>query len=295
MSTSGLFNNKWLPLWLAGPQLVIVLIFFYWPTIQALWWSFTLERPFGGGSTFVGLYNYQELFEDPELLYSLWISIVFAIGTTGVSIFGAMLLAVAADRKIRAKRVFRNVLVWPYAIAAPVVGVTFSFLMHPVVGAFSILNTISPELWQPAINGVHAMIMIVLASAWTQIPFFFIIFLSGLQAIPDTYHHAAAIDGAGPWRRLKDIQLPLMTPFIFFALIMGMSDSFTGSFGIIHTMTQGGPGGATNLLVYKIYSDGFVGLDLSGSSAQSVLLMILVVIFTVLNFRFIERKVHYQR
>lgn len=295
MNPSAQFPNRWLPLLLAAPQLLIVFLFFYWPACQAINWSFHLEQPFGNGSVFVGLDNYARLFTDDRFHEVIWTTIVFTVGGAGTAILAALALAGFADLNIKGRKLFHNLLIWPFALAPAVFGAVAQFFANPVIGPLAFLNTISPGLWAPATNGAHALILVTLAFAWTQLPFNFIIFAAGLQSVPVTYLQAAALDGAGPVRRFMDIQLPMLTPFIFFVLVMNIIHSLTDSFALIDTLTQGGPGTATTNLVYKIYSDGFVGLDLSGSSTLSVILMAVIILITAVQFGFIERRVSYRR
>lgn len=288
------FQNKWLPLALLAPQLLIVFVFFYWPTAHALYWSFTLEQAFGGGSVWVGLQNIKAVLLSPEYRTSLLITMIFTLASAALALSAGLILATFADRVLKGRRLYRTGLIWPYAVAAPAVGAMFRFVFNPEVGIAKYLNSFIPGIWNPAIDGLDAMIMVILAAAWQSTAYNFIFFLAGMQAIPKSFTEAAAIDGAGPWRRFRDIILPLLSPTFFFLAVVNITDQFTISFGIIKVMTQGGPGGATNTLVYKIYRDGFVGLDLSGSAAQSVLLMLLIILLTVFQFRYIERRVHYK-
>ena len=205
----------------------------------------------------------------------------------------ALILALFADRQLRGYKSFRIGLIWPYAVAAPAIGLAFRFIFNPSAGVASYLNYAFPDIWNPVMNGSHAMTMVIIAGAWKQVSYSFIFFLAGLQAIPRSLTEAAAMDGAHPLRRMMDIQLPLLTPTFFFLLVINITDSFTDSFGIVDTMTSGGPARATNLMVYKIYEDGFRGLDYSGAAAQSIILMTLVIALTVIQFRYIERRVHY--
>ena len=289
----GKFASRWWSLILALPQLAIILTFFYWPSLQALFWSVSLERPFGGGASFIGLDNFAALLRDAEFRRSIGLSLIFTGLSSVLAVSGGLLLAVAVRHVGRGGKLFRNILIWPQAIAAPVVGVTLHFLANPVYGPMALLNRIWPGLWQPATDGVAAMAMVVAGYVYLSISFNFVILFAGLQSIPQDCLEAAMLDGAGPLRRFRDIELPLLTPSLFFALVMEVGGSFTQSFGLVDTLTHGGPGGATNILVYKIYSDGFLGLDLSKSSAESVILMGFLILMTVLQFRFLERRVSY--
>ena len=291
--SSRVFKNRWIGYALILPQLIIVLVFFIWPSIQALLWSFHLEEPFGGGSVFVGFNNFVRLFQSPEYLRSVRITLIFAVSTIALSMSTALLLAIFANQIRKGAKLIRSALIWPYAISAPAVALTFKFIFNPYIGILGKLNQLHPGIWNPFQQGEHALFMVIIAFSWQNIAVNFIFFLAGLQDIPSETIEAAALDGAGIWRRVWHILLPLLTPTSFLLLVLNIADSFTQSFGIINVMTQGGPGGATKTLVYQVYADGFVGLDLSGSAAQSLLLMILVTILTGLQFRFVERNVHY--
>ena len=294
MTKRALFRGKWLPVTLLAPQMLIIFIFFYWPSAQAMYWSFTLERPFGGGAVWVGLDNLRNILNSAEYRNSITVTLIFSAATTALAMAAGLILAIATDRGLRGMRQGRIALIWPYAVAAPAAALAFQFVFHPSVGIFSYLNDVAPGTWSPRTLGTHAMIMVIVCAAWKQTAYNFLFFLAALQAVPKSIIEAGAVDGAGPLRRVKDLILPMMTPTIFFLLIINITEAFTDSFGIIHVMTQGGPGGATNLMVYKIYADGFIGLDLSGSAAQSLILMVLVILLTAIQFRFIERRVHYQ-
>ena len=288
------FRTLWLGVALIAPQLLLVLTFFYWPTGAALFWAFTLEQPWGGGSAFVGFENFANVFSDPFYWASVGRSIVFALGAAGLSMGIALVLALFCDRQLRGHAYYRTALVWPFAVAAPAAAVAFRYVFAPEAGVFSALNAIYPNLWNPATNGTHAMIMIIVAYGWKYIAYNFIFFLAGLQSIPRALVEAGAMDGAGVLRRMRDIQLPLLAPTFFFLLVINLTDSFVDSFGIVDITTEGGPSKATELMVYKIYFDGFKGLDYSGAAAQSIVLMLLVMGLTFVQFRYVERKVHYK-
>lgn len=278
---------------MVAPQLLIIFVFFYWPSSQALYWAFTLEQPWGGGNEWVGFENFAFLLSDDLYWQSVRVSVIYALATTALAMGMALILALFADRQLRGYKSFRIGLIWPYAVAAPAIGLAFRFIFNPSAGVASYLNYAFPDIWNPVMNGSHAMTMVIIAGAWKQVSYSFIFFLAGLQAIPRSLTEAAAMDGAHPLRRMMDIQLPLLTPTFFFLLVINITDSFTDSFGIVDTMTSGGPARATNLMVYKIYEDGFRGLDYSGAAAQSIILMTLVIALTVIQFRYIERRVHY--
>ena len=288
-----IFKHQRLPYLLILPELLIILVFFYWPSIKAIFWSLTLEPPFGGPAQWVGLDNFKELLDSEEYYSSAGVTLLFAFWTTLISMGLALILALFVDRVIRGLVAYRATLMWPYAIAAPAVAVAFQFIFQPGVGFFAFLNDIWPGIWDPAIDGYDALVMVIIAASWKSITYNFIFFLAGLQSIPKTFVEAAALDGADPIQRFFTIVFPLLSPTFFFLLVINVTDSFTEGFGIINVMTQGGPGGATNILVYKLYQDGFIGLDLSSSSAQSVILMVLVILLTFIQFRWIERRIHY--
>lgn len=289
------FANRFLPFWLSAPQLLVMLLFFYLPIFMAFYWSFHLERPFGGGSEFVGWENYQRTFSDEEFWQSLWRTMGFTLLATVLSIIVALVIALACDRGVRLSSITRNIMMWPKGIAAASVGVIFIFLSNPFQGVLAPLNTVFPDLWNPRTDPTDSWIMLLIANTWNALTFSFIILLAGLQGIPNYLYKAAAVDGAGSWRRLWDIQLPLLTPQLFIVSILEVADSLVASFALVATMTQGGPGDATNFLVYKIYRDGFAGYDLSGAATQTALLMIVVAAVTSFQYFFVERKIEYQR
>ena len=287
------FKNNWVAALMVAPQLLIIFIFFYWPTSQALYWAFTLEQPWGGGNTWVGLDNFRDILTDDLYWMSIRVSVVYALGSTIIAVGMALILAVFVDRQLRGYRAYKIGMMWPYAIAAPAVGLAFRFIFNPGAGIMLYVNQVFPGVWDPNTDGGQAMAMVIIAGAWKQVAYNFIFFLAGLQSIPRSLLEAGAMDGARVLRRMRDIQLPLLAPTFFFVLVINITDSFTDSFGIIDTMTGGGPARATNLMVFKIFNDGFQGMDYSGAAAQSIILMILVVSLTIVQFRYIERKVHY--
>jgi sn-glycerol 3-phosphate transport system permease protein len=287
------FRNLWLPYLLLAPQVVITLIFFIWPASQALFQSLLVEDPFGLRSEFVWFQNFEELFTDPLYADSLLITAVFSISTTFLALSSGLLLAVMADRVIKGAPAYKGALLWPYAVAPAVAGVLWLFLFSPANGIIALtLKTLGYD-WNHVLNGGEAMLLVVLAATWKQIAYNFLFFLAGLQMIPKSLLEAAAIDGAGPGKRFWTIIFPLLSPTTFFLLVVNVVYAFFDTFGIIHAVTSGGPAGATNILVYKVYSDGFVGLDLGGSAAQSVVLMLIVITLTVAQFRYLERRVQY--
>ena len=294
MERRATFKNLWLAGGLIAPQLLLVFVFFYWPASQAIYWAFTTQPPFGGGNEWVGLQNFQQIFADRVYWNSVVASVVFAVSATALSIAMSVLLAVMVDRNLAGYRVYRFVYFWPYAIAAPAVGLAFRFIFAPDAGFVSSINRLFPNLWNPAFDGVDAMILIVLAYSWKMVAYNFIFFLAGLQAIPRPLIEAAAMDGSGVLRRFRDIQFPLLAPTLFFLLVINITESFVDSFGIVDIITGGGPARATDLMVFKIYSDGFKGLDYSMAAAQSIVLMTLVIVLTFVQFRYVERKIHYK-
>ena len=288
------FTSRFLPYGLILPQVLVTLTFFYWPAIQGLIQSFRISDPFGQRSRFVWFANYVDLFTDPLYLKSIGITFVFSLATAGVSIGLGLFIAAMANRALRFKALTRTLLIWPYAVAPAISGIMWLFLLHPSYGiiALGVKNWLGAD-WNPVLYGGDAMVMIVLASAWKEVSYNFVFFMAGMQAVPRSLIEAAAIDGAGPFRRFWPITLPLLSPTFFFLAVMNIIYAFFETFGIIHTITQGGPGGSTNILVYKVYQDGFVGLNLGSSSAQSVVLMTLIILITFLQFRFVEKKVQY--
>jgi sn-glycerol 3-phosphate transport system permease protein len=293
MEKRSVFRHGLLPYALLGPQIVVTLVFFYWPAIQAVWQSFLLQDAFGLSTIFVGLENYRELLGNPEYYRTLLTTLVFSalVGVSSLSL--ALLLAVQADKQIRGAGVYRTLLIWPYAVAPAVAGVLWAFMFQP---SFGVLARGLRELgidWNPLLNGNHAMTMVVAAAAWKQISYNFLFFLAGLAAIPRSVLEAAAIDGAGPARRFWSIVFPLLSPTTFFLIVVNIVYAFFDTFGIIDSMTGGGPAKATETLVYKVYFDGRLGGDLGGSAAQSVILMIIVIGLTAIQFRYVERKVTY--
>jgi len=290
-----LFTNRWLPILLVAPMALLIVIFFYVPIFQAFYWSFFLERPFGGGSLFVGWANFARVLSDPKFWESLQKTLIFMVVGSSLAVLIPLILAVAADRQIRLSYPARNVLVWPKAVAGASIGVVFAFIFNPFVGILAPLNQMFPGLWNPGIDGGDAFVMLIAAHVWGGIPFNFVILLAGLQSIPRTLHQAGAMDGAGPWRRIFDVQLPLVMPQVFLTLVLEFTESVTSAFALVDTMTQGGPGGATSLLVYKIYVDGFNGYDLSGAATQTAALMVFVIILTAGQFVFLGRRINYER
>ncbi len=287
------FDHKLLPYLLLAPQLAITLVFFIWPASQALWQSVLQEDAFGLSSRFVGLDNFARLARSAEYLGSLRVTLVFSAAVTAFGMGIALLLAMMADHVIRGATGYKTLLIWPYAVAPAIAGLLWFFMFHPTIGIVAWLLKGGGVLWNHHLNGTHAMVLIVIAATWKQVSYNFLFFLAGLQAIPRSLIEAAAIDGAGPGKRFRTIILPLLSPTTFFLLVVNLTYAFFDTFPIVHAVTEGGPGQATMILVYKVYKDGFVGLDLGGSAAQSVVLMAIVILLTVVQFRFIERRVQY--
>ena len=293
MEKRSVFNHRFLPYLLLAPQVAITLVFFYWPASQAVWQSFLLQDAFGLSTTFVGFENYRHLFGDPDYYRTIGTTFLFSAAVAVLSLSIALLLATQADKPLRGGTAYRTLLIWPYAVAPAVAGVLWVFMFQPSLGILAQgLRALGVD-WNPLLNSDHAMILVILAATWKQISYNFLFFLAGLQAIPRSVIEAAAIDGARPLRRFWTIVFPLLSPTTFFLLVVNIVYAFFDTFGIIDTMTGGGPAKATETLVYKVYQDGRLGGDLGGSAAQSVILMIIVVGLTAIQFRYIERKVNY--
>src|SRR4029077_8874969 len=293
MQKQSVFQSKLLPYALVAPQLAVVLVFFYWPAAQAVLQSFLLQDAFGLSTTFVWFENYRDLLGQPDYFAAIVRTFAFSFAIAAASLSSALLLAVMADRPLRGGTVYRTLLIWPYAIAPPVVGVLWVFMLNPSLGVLAHgLRSMGID-WNPLLDGNQAATLIILAAAWKQISYNFLFFLAGLQSIPKSVIEAAAIDGARPMRRFWTVIFPLLSPTIFFLLVVNIVYAFFDTFGIIDTMTRGGPGRATETMVYKVYVDGLLGGNLGSSAAQSVILMVLVIMLTAIQFRFVERKVTY--
>ncbi len=288
-----LFRSKWLPWVLIAPQLLIIGIFFFWPAGQAVLQSFQMEDAFGMSTEWVGLDNFRNLFADPTYLNSFKRTAMFSVLVAGAGIGISLVLAIFADRIVRFAMVYKTLLIVPYAVAPVIAGVLWVFLFSPSIGVVTYYLGKLGYNWNHMMNDNQAMALIVMASVWKQISYNFLFFLAGLQSIPKALIEAASIDGAGPWRRFWNIQLPLLSPTTFFLLVINIVYAFFDTFGIIDAATQGGPGQSTSILVYKVYQDGFKALDLGGSAAQSVVLMLIVIVLTVVQFRYVEKKVQY--
>ena len=287
------FRSSWLPYALVLPQIAITVVFFFLPAGQALWFAFLRQDAFGLSAEFAGLDNFRDLWADSHYLLSFKVTALFSVLVAGLGLTIALLLALAADRVLRGAMAYRTLLIWPYAVAPAVAGVLWGFLFAPSIGIVSYALKQMGIHWNWVLNSEQAMLLVVIASVWKQISYNFLFFLAGLQSIPRSLIEAAAIDGARPFRRFWTIVFPLLSPTTFFLLVVNVVYAFFDTFGVIDATTQGGPSGATQILVYKVYYDGVKAADLGGSSAQSAILMLIVVALTVVQFRFIERRVNY--
>jgi sn-glycerol 3-phosphate transport system permease protein len=287
------FQGRALPYALLLPQIAITLIFFFWPAGQALVQSVLIEDAFGLSTKFVWFENFERVFSNENYLASMRITAIFTAASCLLSMSAALLFAVMADRVIRGSGAYKTLLIWPYAVAPALAGVLWGFMFNPTIGVVAYVLKAIGYNWNFYVDGDQALFLVTIAAAWKQVSYNFIFFLAGLQAIPRSVIEAAAIDGAGPAKRFWTIIFPLLSPTTFFLLVLNIVHLFFDSFGIVHALTQGGPGGATEILVFKVWSDSFRALDLGGSAAQSVVLMAIVIALTVAQFRYIERKVHY--
>jgi sn-glycerol 3-phosphate transport system permease protein len=287
------FRSRWLPWALLAPQAFVIVVFFFWPAGQALLQSFQQSDAFGTSVEWVGMENFDNLFKDPTYLASFKTTAVFSLLVAVIGICVSLMLAVFADRVIKGAAIYKTLLIWPYAVAPAVAGVLWLFLFAPGMGLVAYALGQMGFEWNHLLNGTHAMTLVVLAAVWKQISYNFLFFLAGLQSIPKSLIEAASIDGASPWRRFWTIVFPLLSPTTFFLLVINVVYAFFDTFAIIDAATRGGPGKDTAILVYKVYYDGFKALDLGGSAAQSVVLMAIVIALTVVQFRFVEKKVNY--
>ena len=287
-----LFKSAWLPWALLGPQLVVISVFFFWPAGQALLQSLQQQDAFGTSVEWVGLENFQRLFSDPTYYQSFRTTAVFSVLVACSGLVISLLLAVMADRVMRGAAVYKTMLIWPYAVAPAVAGVLWLFMFAPSIGVVAWYFRAGGFEWNHLLNGDHAMALIVMAAVWKQLSYNFLFFLAGLQSIPKSLIEAAAIDGARPWRRFWTIIFPLLSPTSFFLLVINVVYVFLDTFAIVDSSTHGGPGKDTEILIYKLYTD-FKNLDLGASAAQSVVLMVLVVGLTVVQFKYVERRVNY--
>jgi sn-glycerol 3-phosphate transport system permease protein len=287
------FPNRVLPYLLLLPQMAVTIIFFLWPAVQTLWSSVLKQDPFGLKTTFVWFENYTRLFRDSHYIQSVGTTAIFSLATAAVSMGVALILALAVDRMIRSARIYTTLMVWPYAVAPAVAGVLWWFMFNPTIGILAFLIRQTGYEWNHQLNRVDAMILVVLAASWKQISYNFLFFVAGLAAIPASLKEAAAIDGAGPLKRFWTIVFPLLSPTTFFLLVVNIVYAMFDTFGVIDATTEGGPARSTEILVYKVFQDGFIGLNLGSSAAQSVLLMIVVIALTAIQFRYVERQVQY--
>jgi sn-glycerol 3-phosphate transport system permease protein len=289
------FKSRWLPYVLVAPQTAVTVVFFFWPALKSLQLSAYRVSPFGDKSTFVGLENFTKLLADPEYYASVLNSFVFAGGVTVLSVLGSLVLAGLATQKIRGLAVYRTLLLWPYGIAPAVAGIIFLFIFHPAYGILPyFLSFVTAYEFNWLLKGWVAMTLVIVATAWTHLGYNIAFYIAGLLAIPTSVMEAADVDGAGPMRRFTAIVFPLVSPITFYLVVLNMVFAFFESFGVVDAVTKGGPGHATEIMVYKLYKDGFIGLNLGSSGAQSVILMAIVIGLTVLQFRFAERKVTYR-
>ncbi len=293
MTRRAIFDNKLLPYVLVAPQLVITLIFFFWPAGQAVYQSLLRQDPFGLRTAFVWFENFTHVLGDPSYRGALGVTLIFSGAVIGLAMFSGLLLAVTADQEIRGAAIYKALLMWPYAVAPAVAASLWLFIFHPAIGMLGRSLVRMGYDWDFALNGTHAMILVVLAAAWKQVSYNFIFFLAGLQSIPKSVLEAAAVDGAGGRQRFWRIVFPLLSPTTFFLLVVNVIYAFFDTFGVIHSLTRGGPSKATETLIYKVFVDGVVNLDLGGSSAQSVILLLVVITLTAVQFRYVERRVHY--
>lgn len=293
MEKRAVFRSSWLPYALVAPQIAITLIFFFWPAGQALYQSVLMQDAFGTSVQFVGLENFEALFSDPNYLRSFKVTVVFSVAVAALGLSLSLLFAVCADRVIKGASGYKTLLIWPYAVAPAIAGVLWLFMFNPTLGVVAYGIKQFGIDWNYLLNGDQALLLIVMAAVWKQISYNFVFFLAGLQAIPKSLLEAAAIDGAGPFRRFWSVVFPLLSPTTFFLLVVNIVYAFFDTFAIVDATTQGGPGQDTNILVYKVYHDGFKAMDFGSSAAQSVVLMVIVIALTVVQFRFIERRVNY--
>jgi sn-glycerol 3-phosphate transport system permease protein len=287
------FKSAWLPWVLIAPQMVVICVFFFWPAGQAMLQSLQQSDAFGTSVDWVGLDNFRNLWNDASYMASFQTTAVFSILVAVLGIALSLMLAVFADRVVRGASIYKTLLIWPYAVAPAVAGVLWLFMFSPSIGIVAYWLGLLGVDWNHLMNSRHAMALVVMAAVWKQLSYNFLFFLAGLQSIPKSLIEAAAMDGARPWRRFWTIQFPLLTPTSFFLLVINIVYAFFDTFAIIDSTTQGGPGKDTAILVYKVYFDGFKAMDLGGSAAQSVVLMVIVVAMTVVQFKFVEKKVNY--
>jgi sn-glycerol 3-phosphate transport system permease protein len=293
MEKKVVFQSAWLPYALLAPQIAVTVVFFFWPAAQAVYWSFLVQDAFGQSTQFVWLDNYTDLFKSQSYLDSFKVTAIFSVCVAVSGIVVSLALAAMADRVLRGALAYKTLLIWPYAVAPAVAGVLWAFMFAPSIGIVTYFLRKMGIDWNWIIKGDQAMLLVVIAATWKQISYNFLFFLAGLQSIPRSLIEAAAIDGATPLRRFWTIVFPLLSPTTFFLLVINIVYAFFETFGVIDATTQGGPGAATQILVYKVYYDGVKAADLGSSAAQSVILMFIVISLTVIQFRFVEKKVQY--
>ena len=293
MTRRAIFPGRLLPYLLVAPQLAVVLVFFYWPAVQAVVQSTLRQDPFGLRTELVWFENFHRILTDPFYLGALRTTFLFSAAVILLAMSAGLLLAVTADKQIRGATVYKTLLIWPYAVAPAVAAALWLFIFHPTIGLVGRTLIRAGIPWDYTLNGAHALLLVILAAAWKQVSYNFIFFLAGLQSIPPSLIEAAAVDGAGGRQRFWKIVFPLLSPTTFFLLIVNMIYAFFDTFGVIHSLTRGGPGKATETLIYKVYTDGVINLDLGGSAAQSVILLLVVITLTAIQFKYIERRVYY--
>jgi len=293
MNRRAVFPNRVLPYLLVAPQLAVVLVFFYWPAVQAVIQSVLRQDPFGLRTSFVALENFRTVLTDPFYLNALRVTAVFSAAVIVLAMSSGLLLAVTADKQIRGAGLYKTLLIWPYAVAPAVAAALWLFIFHPTIGMLGRALGRAGVPWDYTLSGTHAMILVVLAASWKQVSYNFLFFLAGLQSIPRSLIEAASVDGAASRQRFWKIIFPLLSPTTFFLLIVNVIYAFFDTFGVVHALTRGGPAKATETLIYKVWTDGVINLDLGGSSAQSVVLLLVVITLTAVQFRYIERKVYY--
>jgi sn-glycerol 3-phosphate transport system permease protein len=293
MNQSAIFKGVVVPYLLLAPQLLVTAVFFFWPAAQAIWQSLLREDAFGLNSEFIWFENFADVLTDPTWLDAALRTALFSVSVATLALGSALFLAVQADRQIRGATTYKTLLIWPYAVAPAVAAVLWLFMFHPNIGVFGRALNAMGIAWDYRLSGAQAMTLVIFASAWKQVSYNFIFFLAGLQAIPKSVLEAAAIDGASPRYRFWTVVFPLLSPTAFFLLVVNLTYAFFETFGVIHSLTQGGPGKSTETLIYRAYSDGVMNLNLGTSAAQSVILMLLVIALTFVQFRFVERRVHY--
>jgi sn-glycerol 3-phosphate transport system permease protein len=293
MTRRSLFENRLLPYLLIAPQLAIVFVFFYWPAVQAVIQSLLRQDPFGLHTAFVWFENFQAVLTDRFYLNAVRVTAFFSMAVILLAMSSGLLLAVTADKQIRGAGLYKTLLIWPYAVAPAVAAALWLFIFHPTIGMLGRTLIRSGVPWDYTLNGTHAMILVILAAAWKQVSYNFIFFLAGLQSIPRSVLEAAAVDGAGTRQRFWRVVFPLLSPTTFYLLIVNVIYAFFDTFGVVHALTRGGPGKATETMIYKLWTDGVINLDLGGSSAQSVILLLIVITLTAVQFKYIEGRVVY--